>query len=209
MTGPIVPASYQALIESPRVSTRTRDVLQARKAADDPGYRPAAMTPAQLEILRSVMQRVIPQPADARIDLAARLDAQLGEGNGDGWRVAILPDDVTAAALGLDDLDAHARGGHGAGFTDLSASLQDEILARAAAGNLDGRLGGAQMRRWFEDLLAGAVQLYVAHPATLARMNYSGIACAGDGHEKHGFNLVGLGEREAWEPPSHPVTDAL
>ncbi len=37
------------------------------------------------------------------------------------------------------------------------------------------------MRLWFEDVRAQAARLYVAHPATLARMGYSGIGYGGDG----------------------------
>ena len=44
------------------------------------------------------------------------------------------------------------------------------------------------------------MKIYVAHPATLARMGYSGVANGGDGARKQGFVLLGAGEREPWEP---------
>ncbi len=208
MTGPVVPDAYRTLIESPRVSTGTRRALQARAVDDDPAYQPVAMTPAQLAILRAVVSRLVPQPDAACIDLAARLDAQLGAGPGDGWRFAALPDDRTAYARGLSVLDDHARAEHGRGFAELAHDLQSTLLARAAAGKMvagaPGLLDGAQMQLWFKDVLAEAVRLYVAHPATLASMGYSGIGYGGDGDIKPGFSLVGLGEREAWEPiPEH------
>ncbi len=56
------------------------------------------------------------------------------------------------------------------------------------------------MRLWFADLRSDAVRLYVAHPATLARMGYGGIAYGGDEARKPGFVRIGAGEREAWEP---------
>ncbi len=56
------------------------------------------------------------------------------------------------------------------------------------------------MKLWFEDLRGDAVKIYVSHPATLARMGYSGIANGGDGERKQGFVLLAAGEREAWEP---------
>ena len=56
------------------------------------------------------------------------------------------------------------------------------------------------MQLWFEDLRGDAVRLYMSHPATLAALGYSGIAYGGDGEGKAGFRLIGLGEREAWEP---------
>lgn len=212
MTGPVVPPAYQALIDSPRVSAGTRQVLRARAVADDPAYDPVAMTPAQFTVLRAMTRRILPQPEGGSIDLAARLDAQLAQGEGDGWRLAILPDDRTSYVRGLSVLDDRARSEHGRGFADLADELQDELLARAAAGALPGPtpalLDGAQMQGWFADVCADAVRLYVAHPATLARLGYGGIAYGGDGAGKPGFSLVGLGEREAWEPVPQPGRDA-
>ena len=209
MTGARIPDAYRALIDGRRVSTGTRAALLSRADADRPAYRPVAMTPAQLEVLRAVMRRVVPQPESGCIDLAARLDAQLAEGKGDGWRFAALPDDRTACVRALDLLDDRARSEHSRGFCELAGSLQDLLLTRAAEGALDsdrpGLLDGPQMQLWFEDLRAEAVKLYVAHPATLAALGYSGIAYGGDGDDKEGFRLIGLGERESWEPVTMPT----
>jgi hypothetical protein len=195
MSTPPVPDSYRALIDSPRVSTNTRRALLAREATDDPAYIPVAMTMLQLQILRAVMQRILPQPETQFIDLAARLDAQLGEAKGDGWRFAALPKDRVAYANGL----SHAKAELGHGFTALSPDLQDHMLEKAASG----ALGDASLRLWFEDVRADAVKLYVSHPSTLAALGYGGIAYGGDGDDKPGFTQIGLGEREAWEPIPH------
>jgi hypothetical protein len=202
MNSSFVPNSYRALIGSSRVSTGTRRALEARDTAENPAYLPMALTPAQMSILRAVIGRVLPQPEEARIDLAASLDTQLHAAQGDGWRFAVLPDDRTAYARGLSTLDAEALGRHGHGFVDLADHLQDGILASADSGDLQAPapLDGAQMQRWFEDLRGDAVKLYMAHPATLARIGYSGIGYGGDGDDKPGFTRIGLGEREPWEP---------
>jgi hypothetical protein len=211
MSGPPVPDSYRALIDSSRVSEGTRRALQAREAPDDPAYQPMALSSEQLSILRAMIGRVLPQPEEARIDLAARLDAQLHAGQGDGWRFAKLPDDGRAYMQGVSVLEHEARARHGHGFAELADHLQDELLARAARGDLDGAvsglLNGAQMQLWFEDVRSDAVKLYVSHPATLARMGYSGIGYGGDGDIKPGFNLIGLGERESWEPMPETAWD--
>ncbi len=203
MTGPVVPDAYRALIESPRVSAGTRRALLARAVDDDSAYQPGAMSSAQLSVLRAVVSRLVPQPDGASIDIAARLDAQLASGKDDGWRFAVLPDDRTAYVRGLTVLGDQARAEHAGGFAELPPDRQDTLLARAAAGELadaPGLLDGAQMQLWFRDVLAEAVRLYVAHPATLARLGYSGIGYGGDGGFKPGFSLVGLGEREGGEP---------
>jgi hypothetical protein len=204
VSNPVVPDAYRALIESSRVSTGTRAALLGRMFDDDRAYRPVAMSLAQLDILRAVLARVLPQPDNARIDLAARIDAQLHAGPGDGWRFAALPGDRTAYARGLAVLEARALALHRQGFAALTPDMQDNLLARTTAGELAGENSGlldaTQMRLWFEDVRNDAVKIYMAHPATLARLGYSGIGYGGDDDDKRGFSQVGLGEREEWEP---------
>ena len=184
-----LPVAYRALIESGRVSTPTRDALLDRAVPDDAGYRPLALTEQQLATLRAVVDEVLPQPAPA-IDLAARIDAELAEGKGDGWRPATLPADAEAYRLALMDLVA-------AGY----ASAPKGILQRVADGDdLGGALNGPQMKLWFEDVRAAAARHYTAHPLGLARMGYSGIGIGGDGAGPEGFAALGEGVREAWEP---------
>ena len=56
------------------------------------------------------------------------------------------------------------------------------------------------MTHWFEDLRADLVRLWVAHPATMARIGFDGFANGGDGTRKQGFERLAAGERESWEP---------
>jgi hypothetical protein len=60
------------------------------------------------------------------------------------------------------------------------------------------------MRFWFEDLRADAVRLWLAHPAALARVGFSGIGAGGDrpgpiADGLPGFHEVGLDRAESWE----------
>ncbi len=198
-----VDATYLELIESDRVSTRTRAALLDRTKNDDPAYSPTVLTQAELVALRAVLDRVLPQYG-APIDLAARLDAAMGAGTGDGWRYADLPPDPTACRMGLAALDGLIPG---KAFASLDAGAQDATLAQVAAGGAMPGNGwtGRQMQRWFEDVRGEVVKLYVAHPATLARIGYSGIGYGGDGDDKPGFRNLEPGGREAWEPK--PVQD--
>lgn len=205
----VTSAAYHALIDSDRVSTRTREALVARERPVGPGAEPRALDEAALATLRAVVNRVVPQVGLTPIDLAARIERQLAAGAGDGWRFAALPPDAQAYRAALGTLSEAARTERGQDFTELDGAGQDEMLARVAAGEFrpgsgavgrpDG-LNAAQMRAWFEDLRADTVKTFVAHPATLARMGYSGIANGGDGEHKSGFIAVGVGEREDWEP---------
>jgi pimeloyl-ACP methyl ester carboxylesterase len=192
----IAPA-YLALIRSDRVSTRTREALLARGAPDDPQYRPAALDARQLAVLRAVVARIVPQDGVVPIDLAARIDASLAEGVGDGWRLATQPPDADAYRAGLDALDEAGN----QPFAALDADAQDAFLRRVEAGEGPaGRMTAAQMADWFGELCSDATRAYVSHPATLARLGFSGVGIGGDEAVLPGFACVGVGEREAWEP---------
>jgi pimeloyl-ACP methyl ester carboxylesterase len=202
---PAVPAGYLALIRSDRTAAKLRDGLLARALPDDPAAAPRLLGAAALAVLRAVMDRVVPQQGPGRIDLAARVEEMLATGQGDGWRFAALPGDAVAFALALHRLDHLAVDEGAAGFTVLSPARQDALLHRVAEGTLpddlpEQGLDAAQMKMWFSDLRAAAAKLYVGHPATLARMGYSGIASGGDGPRKSGFQAFGEGVLEDWEP---------
>lgn len=189
-----VGGAYRALIDSARVSAKTREALLERGKPGNPAYQPRALTGAEFGMLRAVLARAVPQTG---IDLAAQIDAILASGASDGWRFADLPSDAEACRAALATLDAAADGC----FSGLDAGLQDSLLKRVAKGECKpGLLDPKQMRQWFEDICSMAVRLYVSHPATMARMGYSGIGYGGDGEPKSGFILFGVGKREAWEP---------
>lgn len=199
-TAPVIPDAYRELIASPRVNGRLRNALAARGRPDDPAYQPGALDPVELAILRVVVDRVLPQEGIERIDIAARIDARLVLGASDGWRFAALPPDGEAYRAALRSLDGEACARWQCRFLCLDGAAQDAILSAAAEGGLAGTgLDAAQMALWFEDLRADVVQIALAHPATLARMGFSGIGAGGDEHPC-GFAQVGIGGRESWEP---------
>ncbi len=203
MTDPTtLPAGYAALIASDRVSERTRAALTARAQPDDPAYRPTAMPSDCFDTLRALTGRILPQSGAAIIDIAQRLDAMLADGAGDGWRFADLPMDRDAYTLGLAALDAWSRMAHDASFASLPNQAQDAMLVALAASRApaDGKLSPAQLARWFEDVRSDATRVYVAHPATMARIGYSGIGYGGDTERLPGFDALEPGAREPWEP---------
>ena len=199
--------ALRALLASPRIPERLRAELVRRAAPDDPAYEPRALSDAQLDALRALASRILPQDGDEPIDLAARLDAMMAEATGNGWRYEALPSDPDAYRYGLDTLDDLAKGLGASRFAGLSGGEQDELLRRVQAGEARGgegrarRLDAAQLALWFEEVRSDAVRLFVAHPAIMARLGYSGPL---DGHEGGpafaGFDAVGIGERESFEP---------
>ena len=179
-----------------------RATLAVKSLVDDPGYTPGVLSPMQLQTLRAVADRVVPQTGPS-IDLAARLDAQLAAGKGDGWRFANMPSDRKAYPLALNAL---------AGFGALAAHEQEAKLTLMASGqfvatrNPDDEhqngevLCSKQTKYWFEDLRADLVGIWLSHPATMARIGFDGFANGGDGIRKQGFERLAADERESWEP---------
>ena len=186
-----LPEAFAGLIASDRVSERTRRVMLAR--LDEPGDEPRALSPAQRTLLTAVFGRVLPQRG-TDLDLAGRMDVELGSGRGDGWRFAELPPDAEAWRLGLDTIAAAEPG-----FASLSPAQQDAVLDRIEAGEIDGPLTGEQMVLWFRDVRAAAVRTWAAHPAAQAWLRYDGFADGGDGPVKQGFLTTHAGEWEAWQ----------
>ncbi|MCJ1702429.1 alpha/beta hydrolase [Rathayibacter sp. VKM Ac-2926] len=194
-TGPAVPVDVAETIRSSRTTSRIRALFAERLLADDPAYAPKALTPAQLTTLRAVADRVVPQDsgdsaAPGRIDLAARVDAQLAAGRGDGWRNADLPSDPEAYRLGLDAL---------AGVDGLSPEEQDARLEALGTEPL-GAFSAEQAKAWFEDCRNDLVRQWLAHPASLARIGFDGYATGGDALPLLGFTALGADAHDTWEP---------
>ena len=190
-TGPAIPEAFVRLIASTRVSRRMRSALAVRALADNSNYAPSVLSPVQLQALRTVADRVVPQTGPL-IDLAARIDAQLAAGKDDGWRFANMPSDRKAYAMALDSL---------AGFGSLAEDEQQAMLTQLIEGEFNlSVLSAEQMKHWFEDLRADLVRIWVAHPATMARIGFDGFANGGDGKRKQGFERLAADERESWEP---------
>lgn len=191
--GPVVPDDFARVLASDHTSARTRGTLAVRSQGDDPAYRPRALSHEQLTTLRALAERVVPQgTARAAIDLAARLDAQLADGIGDGWRRDGQQVDVEAYRAALDDL---------VGFGDLTLAEQEARL-RALGGD-----------PWFEDCCTDLVRQWLAHPATMARIGFDGVANGGDDRFQ-GFTMLTLGSRDDWEPAmpaaqAQPVAGAV
>ena len=184
MSADVTPA-YRALMEGERVSPRTREVLEQRLAG--PARTEGLLMALEERTLRAMLARIVPQPQGETIDLAGFVLARLASGKGDGWRYDILPADLDAYRAGLARLA-------GQGFERMDATAQDRTLAALA------EVKGSADARWFEEVRSDATEAYMAHPATLARIGYSGIGVGNKATPHQGFVTIGPNEREAWEP---------
>ncbi|MDF2666987.1 MAG: putative hydrolase or acyltransferase [Microbacterium sp.] len=190
LLGPVVPDDWAALLAGDRVDSRVRGILNLRAIPDDRGYAPATLDLAQLTLLREIADLVVPQDGPA-IDIAARVDAQLARGEGDGWRNAELPPDPEAYRAGLDTL---------ATIWPTDPARREEVLRAAIEGTTDaeGPLDAARVKLWLEDARNDLVRQWLAHPASMARVGYDGFATGGS--PIRGYVELRLGRREDWEP---------
>lgn len=192
-TSPRVGPEWAKVIASDRTGVEARALLARRAIADDLDYVPRALSAGQLEILRALADRLVPQSDVHRIDLAARVDSDLASGRGDGWRPSELPDDASAYRLGLDAIASIWPDGSGA---------QDALIRRIIAGEMtiDAPWSADVLQRWFEDVRVDLTRTWLVHPASLARIGYDGFATSGPGAEPAGYVSLAAGVRDAWEP---------
>lgn len=200
ITEPGISADFAALLQSEHVTERTRRIMMERAAL--PEGRPQVLAPEAMICLRALVDYVLPQSGifgEEQIDIASRIDARL-TGPGDGWRFAILPTDAIAYAKALETLDAAAHTLHGRPFAALVALEAIALLETMEDGLLEsGPLSSAQMQRWFSDLRADTVQIFMAHPAVQGRLGISAIATGGDA-TIDGFSQIGTDQKDGWEP---------
>ncbi|GAB6855768.1 gluconate 2-dehydrogenase subunit 3 family protein [Asaia astilbis] len=199
---PAIEPDYLALLDSDRISGRTRQVMEERAQTSDADYKPRHLSPTAYEVLIALATRVLPQSSvlpEATINLAARIDARLGT-PGDGWRFATLPPDREAYELALTGIDKQAQHRDGSAFKDLSPEQQDALIHVMADGELaTDSLDATQMQSWFGDLRADCVQIFISHPAVQAQLGIDAVFNGGDGVFQ-GFVKMGEGVSEDWEP---------
>ena len=205
-----VAREWAQLIASDRTGIEARALLARRALADDADYAPRALSPGQLATLRALAARLVPQPAGGRVDLAARIDADLASARGDGWRPAELPDDASAYRLGLDAIAAVWPAETTAQDALIRTILAGELvvsLATAASPTVASPWSDELFRQWFDDVRNDLARTWLAHPASLARVGYDGFATSGPRAEPAGYVSLGAGVRDAWEPTELGILD--
>ena len=186
--------TVRALLSSNAVTHATRRVLQERLAAQP--LSPQFFDAETSELLRAVCARLVPQVSPAPVDLVGGIDQRLARGQTDGWRYDALPSDGEAYRMGLRGIEESAKGLFNRSFRQVTDVEKDTILQKVQAGSAPGDTWQSlPSDRFFEELLAEAVELYYCHPLTQEAIGYAGLADA------PGWSRIGLNEREEREPP--------
>ncbi|MCT8003633.1 alpha/beta hydrolase [Sphingomonas sanguinis] len=200
----ILPAGFVHVLDSNRVSRRTRAAMLERTR---PAERPeTGWSDHQCALVATLIAHILPDRG-ADHDLARHIEAAIVAGPGDGWRFADLPPDPIAWTRGLATLDALTGG-----FALLERSVQADWLTQMAAGGAgiagdDACLSPEQMALWFTDVRAEIVRQWIASPSAMAAIGYDGFAVGGDGPRKQGYALTAANDREAWQHRAESATE--
>ncbi len=193
------PGTVHALLDTGLVTRPTRDALQARLERDDTPA-PRFFDTRAFATLRAACAVLIPQPERARpVDLAGAIDGRLARHEGNGWRYDALPSDEDAYVIGLRGLDETAGMRFGGDFVALNPVDQQRVLSAVQRGEAEGASWEAvPASRFFEELLAEAVESYYSHPLAQEEIGYVGMA------DVPGWRAIGLDQLEAREPRPLP-----
>lgn len=185
--------TVRALLEGPHVSAATRAVLEARLAARTTPA-PRFFDIATFATLSAVCERLVPESI-GRVSVAAMIDTRLADGMTDGWRYDAMPPDGDAYRLGLLGVDEHAHQRFGAAFVSLGDAPQDAVLREIQRTDVRGGVWDrVPAARFFEELLAEAVECFFSHPLAQEAIGYAGMA------DVPSWTSIGLDRLDAREP---------
>ncbi|MEO7521345.1 MAG: gluconate 2-dehydrogenase subunit 3 family protein [Gemmatimonas sp.] len=188
------PGTVRALLNGPHVSAATRDALTAR-LAEAPIVAPRFLDAASFATLRAVCARLVPDCVALDVDVAGMIDTRLAGGAGNGWRYDAMPSDEDACRLGIRGVDEHAQLTFAQSFASLDDARQDTVLRDVQHALVRGGVW-EQMpaTRFFEELLAEAVECFYSHPLAQESIGYAGMA------DLPSWTMIGLDARESREP---------
>lgn len=192
-------SSVQALLNTNLVTDPTRQALTERLTT--PARKPTFFSVDEFALLQAVCARLIPQderPDADHIDIAGGIDQRLSKNQTDGWRYDDMPPDTDAYRLGLHGIDESAQALFSQPFLNLSGEQQNAVLKAIQCMDAPGQIWQAvPADRFFEELLAEAVEIYYSHPLAQAEINYIGMTDA-PGWQQIGLNNLEERERTGW-----------
>jgi len=141
-------------------------------------------------VARPLLDRLLDQTAEPRIPVFEMIDARLAEGEIDGWRYDDMPEDGAAWRRSLAALDDDARHAAGAGFGELAASVQDDLLEAVRTGK---EWHDLPAPRVWSLWMRYACTAFYSHPFAWNEIGFGGPAYP------RGYKALGLDHLENWE----------
>lgn len=170
------PNTARALLATEHVTDATRQVLTERLNA--PLQLPTFFSTDEFALLQAICNRLIPQDERSEpINIAGGIDERLIQNKTNGWRYDIMPADGDAYKQGLAAIEESAQILHQQSFHQLSDDQQDKIIGLVQTGGAPGDTWQTlPADRFFEEMLAEAVENYYSHPLAQEEIGYVGMA---------------------------------
>ncbi|QHW01263.1 gluconate 2-dehydrogenase subunit 3 family protein [Spirosoma endbachense] len=186
--------TVRTLLTTDLVTEATRQALTDRLNA--PLREPTFFSADDFALLDAVCNRLIPQDEqEKRIPVAEGIDERLSKNTTNGWRYDSMPNDGDAFKLGLKGINESALVIFQQPFLNLSGDQQDQILKAVQVMEAPGEVWqNLPADRFFEELLAEAVENYYSHPVAQEEIGYVGMA------DTPGWKRLGLNQLEDREP---------
>lgn len=197
-------AGYDVLSQMHTWDDVTSAVVLARMAPPRPLE---FFSPDEAAIARPLVDRLLGQDTEPRIDVLADIDGRLARNETDGWHYADMPPDGAAWQQSLRALDSDAHQRFNAGFAHCTAQQQAALIQAVQ----DLRTDGDQPVYW-HDLPASRVwslwtryacSAFYAHPWAWNEIGFGGPAYP------RGYKNLGVDAREPWERPEIDAVDPV
>jgi len=151
---------------------------------------------------RALLDRLLGQDVEPRLDLLASVDSRLALEVTDGWHYADLPHDGEAWRRSLAAVDTEARERFSAPLADLGLDHQRDVLQIVQDG-LDGTWRGLPARHVWSLWTRYACAAFYSHPWAWNEIGFGGPAYP------RGYKHLGLDAREGWERPERDARDPV
>ncbi len=174
----IMPEPPLTILDNPAVAERTsaatRKVLQQRVSLVPADRR--FLQPELFVLLEQITATILPQEAAGTgVDIAGTIDQRLQQHMNGGWRYADLPEDREAYRQGLTIFNAMLQQTPMKTFAAMPVPAREGYLRCVANGDVDVPAQFA-LSKWLQMVRTEAVKIWLAHPATMQRMEYYGFA---------------------------------
>lgn len=158
---------YQNILNSPHLSTATREVFLTRLAIPEK-REPEFFSAEAFRLLIAVSDCLFPQDKNKYVvDLAGLLDTSMHAGEGDGWRFADTISDQKLLQQGIENVDRSSLARFDRGFLQLEYSEQNVLLKEIQFGKVDHTIWKEiNSARFFEELLIRLTEIFYSHPFT-------------------------------------------
>ncbi len=190
---------YDVLAQAPVWDALTTGVVLSRLG---PAAPLRFFTEAEGVTAAALMDRLLGQDAEPRLNLVAVVDTRLALSETDGWRYADMPHDGDAWRASLVALDDDARRAHGGAFADLDVEVQRDVV-QSVQDRIDQVWHGLPARHVWSLWTRYGCAAFYSHPWAWNEIGFGGPAYP------RGYKNVGLDAREPWERSERDARDPV